>query len=178
VGQVVPELAAPEVLSGFDEDGSVLDGDSHLMESPLLTIFLLGKPIVYRTEKKLTLRHLLTHTSGFTFSLISQNLQKWAAYHGRNIDHTQGTYVLRSLSANFADKRSDQGRLVGVNNLPTYLRAGRGLEIRARSRLGRASGRSLTATGFSTASNQGPCRSKSSPGRDSRNLLMRISAAH
>ncbi|GFF92482.1 esterase EstB [Aspergillus udagawae] len=93
VGQVVPELAAPEVLTGFDEDGSVLDGDSRcLMESPLLTIFLLGKPIVYRTEKKLTLRHLLTHTSGFTFSLICQNLQKWAAYHGRNIDHTQGTY--------------------------------------------------------------------------------------
>ncbi|KAJ6012363.1 hypothetical protein N7522_002718 [Penicillium canescens] len=77
VGQVVPELAAPEVLSGFDED---------------------GKPIVNRTEKKLTLRSLLTHTSGFTYSVMSKNLQKWAAYHGRNIDHTQGTYVLRSLS--------------------------------------------------------------------------------
>ncbi|RLL94068.1 hypothetical protein CFD26_100295 [Aspergillus turcosus] len=71
VGQVVPELAAPEVLSGFDED---------------------GKPIVNRTEKKLTLRHLLTHTSGFTYSVMSENLQEWAAYHGRNIDHTQGTY--------------------------------------------------------------------------------------
>ncbi|GAQ03718.1 acyltransferase LovD [Aspergillus lentulus] len=71
VGKVVPELAAPEVLTGFDED---------------------GKPIVNRTEKKLTLRHLLTHTSGFTYSLMSENLQKWAAYHGRNIDHTQGTY--------------------------------------------------------------------------------------
>ncbi|KAF7134144.1 hypothetical protein CNMCM5793_005823 [Aspergillus hiratsukae] len=71
VGQVVPELAAPEVLSGFEED---------------------GKPIVNRTEKKLTLRYLLTHTSGFTYSVMSQNLQKWAAYHGRNIDHTQGTY--------------------------------------------------------------------------------------
>ncbi|GIJ90086.1 hypothetical protein Asppvi_009036 [Aspergillus pseudoviridinutans] len=71
VGQFVPELATPEVLSGIDED---------------------GKPIVYRTEKKLTLRHLLTHTSGFTFNVMSPNLQKWAAYHGRNIDHTQGTY--------------------------------------------------------------------------------------
>ncbi|KAF4161815.1 hypothetical protein CNMCM6936_002968 [Aspergillus lentulus] len=71
VGKVVPELAAPEVLTGFDED---------------------GKPIINRTEKKLTLRHLLTHTSGFTYSLMSENLQKWAAYHGRNIDHTQGTY--------------------------------------------------------------------------------------
>ncbi|KAF7597024.1 hypothetical protein BBP40_011390 [Aspergillus hancockii] len=71
VGQVVPELAAPEVLSGFDED---------------------GKPIVYRTEKKLTLRRLLTHTSGFTYSVMSENLRKWAAYNRRNIDHTKGTY--------------------------------------------------------------------------------------
>ncbi|KAG2026129.1 hypothetical protein GB937_002277 [Aspergillus fischeri] len=71
VGKVVPELAAPEVLYGFDED---------------------GKPIINRTQKKLTLRHLLTHTSGFTYSVMSENLQKWAAYHGRNIDHTQGTY--------------------------------------------------------------------------------------
>ncbi|KAL2864843.1 serine hydrolase domain-containing protein [Aspergillus lucknowensis] len=70
VGRVVPELADPEVLTGFDD----------------------GKPILRRAEKKITLRNLLTHTSGFTLGLMSPNLQEWAAYHGQDIDHTQGTY--------------------------------------------------------------------------------------
>jgi CubicO group peptidase (beta-lactamase class C family) len=99
VGKVVPELAAPEVLSGFDDNGIVLNVNSRCQRGIAIADNVpLGKPIVNRTEKKLTLRHLLTHTSGFTYSVMSENLQKWASYHGRNIDHTQGTYVLRTLS--------------------------------------------------------------------------------
>ncbi|KAL4876519.1 beta-lactamase/transpeptidase-like protein [Aspergillus karnatakaensis] len=71
VGMVVSELAKPEVLTGFHED---------------------GEPILLPAKGKITLRNLLTHTSGLTFSIMSPKLQKWAEYHRRNIDHTQGTY--------------------------------------------------------------------------------------
>ncbi|KAL4862484.1 beta-lactamase/transpeptidase-like protein [Aspergillus spectabilis] len=71
VGGVVTELTAPDILIGFDDS---------------------GEPILRRAKANITLRKLLTHTSGFTYSLMSPNLQRWAAYHGKNIDHTQGTY--------------------------------------------------------------------------------------
>ncbi|PGH03160.1 hypothetical protein GX51_04195 [Blastomyces parvus] len=63
VGKVVPELAEPEILEGFEED---------------------GKPIVRKASKKLTLKRLLTHSSGFAYHLTRENLQKWNAYHGRD----------------------------------------------------------------------------------------------
>jgi CubicO group peptidase (beta-lactamase class C family) len=45
VGELAPELAAPQVLDGFDER---------------------GEPRLRAARRAITLRHLLTHTSGFT----------------------------------------------------------------------------------------------------------------
>ncbi|EGE85725.1 hypothetical protein RJZ56_000207 [Blastomyces dermatitidis] len=71
VGKVVPELAELEILEGFEED---------------------GKPIVRKASKKLTLRRLLTHSSGFAYHLTRENLQKWNAYQRRDTTKMDGSY--------------------------------------------------------------------------------------
>lgn len=59
IGAVLPELADPQVLTGFDAS---------------------GKPQLRSTARPLTLRHLLTHTSGFGYFFIhSEVLQYFSA---------------------------------------------------------------------------------------------------
>ena len=53
MGEVLPELANPEVLEGFDAS---------------------GKPRLRPAKRPITLRHLLTHTSGYTYSTWSDRL--------------------------------------------------------------------------------------------------------
>ena len=56
MSQVLPELAAPMVLEGFDAS---------------------GKPKLRPAKRAITLRHLLTHTSGFTYSNWSDGLSQY-----------------------------------------------------------------------------------------------------
>ena len=59
IGEVLPELANPQVLEGFGAD---------------------GQPQTRAAKRPVTLRHLLTHTSGFGYSFIhSEVLQVYAA---------------------------------------------------------------------------------------------------
>ncbi len=59
LGKVLPELADPQVLSGFDER---------------------GQPLLRSAKRLLTLRHLLTHTAGFGyFFLHPEVLQYYGA---------------------------------------------------------------------------------------------------
>lgn len=59
IGDVLPELADPQVLTGFGED---------------------GKPQLRLAVRAITLRHLLTHTSGLGYFFVhSQVLQYFAA---------------------------------------------------------------------------------------------------
>ena len=44
IGKVLPDLASPQVLEGFDAD---------------------GEPILRPAKNPITLRHLMTHTAGF-----------------------------------------------------------------------------------------------------------------
>ena len=48
MGKLLPELASPQVLEGFDANGA---------------------PKLRPANRPLTLRHLLTHTSGFVYSV-------------------------------------------------------------------------------------------------------------
>ncbi len=59
IGNVLPELAAPQVLEGFDDK---------------------GEPKLRPAKRPITLRHLLTHTSGLTYQLWDA---KAAQYLGR-----------------------------------------------------------------------------------------------
>jgi len=56
IGRVVPELAAPEVLEGFDAA---------------------GKPRLRPAKRPITLRHLLTHTAGFSYEMLSGELIRY-----------------------------------------------------------------------------------------------------
>jgi len=56
MSQVLPELAAPMVLEGFDAS---------------------GKPKLRPAKRAITLRHLLTHTSGFTYSNWSDRIPRY-----------------------------------------------------------------------------------------------------
>jgi methyl acetate hydrolase len=55
-GDILPELAAPQVLEGFDA---------------------VDRPKLRPAKRPITLRHLLTHTSGFTYSGWSEALTRY-----------------------------------------------------------------------------------------------------
>jgi CubicO group peptidase (beta-lactamase class C family) len=55
-GEIMPELAEPQVLDGFDAD---------------------GKPILRPARRKLTLRLLLTHTAGFVYPVWNAGFNRY-----------------------------------------------------------------------------------------------------
>jgi CubicO group peptidase (beta-lactamase class C family) len=60
--KVLPELASPKVLEGFDDT---------------------GKPILRPAKRAITLRHLLTHTSGYTYANWSDKLPQYEKVTGQ-----------------------------------------------------------------------------------------------
>jgi CubicO group peptidase (beta-lactamase class C family) len=60
-GDILPQLASPRVLDGFD---------AH------------GKPILRPARRPITVRHLLTHTSGFTYANWSEALPRYEQVTG------------------------------------------------------------------------------------------------
>jgi len=61
IGAVLPDLAAPMILEGFDADGA---------------------PILRPATTRLTLKHLLTHTSGFSYDFANETLARYLAQTG------------------------------------------------------------------------------------------------
>lgn len=56
-----------------------------------------GKPVEVQHTKPITLRTLLTHTSGLTYDGMHPKLLAWLAYHGR--EHTVGAKLLQRFNA-------------------------------------------------------------------------------
>ncbi|MFM0362742.1 serine hydrolase domain-containing protein [Paraburkholderia sediminicola] len=60
-GDILPELKSPQVLDGFDAS---------------------GQPKLRPARNTITVRHLLTHTSGFTYSIWSENMSRYEKVTG------------------------------------------------------------------------------------------------
>ncbi len=71
--EVCPELARPEVLSGFDVD---------------------GLPVTRPAASPITLRQLLTHTSGFAYDMWNADLTRWHEVTGVPTMGTDGRAAL------------------------------------------------------------------------------------
>jgi CubicO group peptidase (beta-lactamase class C family) len=56
IGKVLPDLAAPQILEGFDADGA---------------------PKLRASTKPITLRHLMTHTAGFCYDMWNGDMVKY-----------------------------------------------------------------------------------------------------
>ena len=56
MGKLLPQLESPKVLDGFDAD---------------------GQPKLRPAKREITLRHLLTHTAGFTYSIWSEPMTQY-----------------------------------------------------------------------------------------------------
>jgi CubicO group peptidase (beta-lactamase class C family) len=65
VSSLVPTLAAQEILESWDKK---------------------GRPITRKRETTITLRHLLTHSSGAGYDMSNAELAKFTAYNGREIN--------------------------------------------------------------------------------------------
>jgi methyl acetate hydrolase len=76
IGELLPELAAPRILTGFDADGN---------------------PQLRPAKTALTLRHLLTHTSGLSFGLASPELQRYLEMTGNTAQGTKASVTLPLL---------------------------------------------------------------------------------
>jgi CubicO group peptidase (beta-lactamase class C family) len=61
IGDVLSELAAPQVLEGFDSTGA---------------------PRLRPTRRAITLRHLLTHTAGFGYEMLNPDLIRYVGLTG------------------------------------------------------------------------------------------------
>jgi methyl acetate hydrolase len=61
IGNILPELASPQVLEGFDASGS---------------------PRLRPAKRPITLRHLLTHTAGFAQESTNRDVIRYAEYTG------------------------------------------------------------------------------------------------
>jgi methyl acetate hydrolase len=61
IGNVLPDLAAPQVLEGFDSSGA---------------------PRLRSAKRPITLRHLLTHTAGFGYEVWNPELIRYVAVSG------------------------------------------------------------------------------------------------
>ncbi|KDQ13921.1 hypothetical protein BOTBODRAFT_354837 [Botryobasidium botryosum FD-172 SS1] len=64
VGEILPELADPDIVEGFDDD---------------------EKPKLRKAATKITLKLLLTHTSGLAYNGIHPTLNKWCKITGMNL---------------------------------------------------------------------------------------------
>lgn len=75
VSTILPEWKQPEILNGFDDA---------------------GEPQLSKATKPITLRQLLTHSSGMGYDFLSPSLRRWREWRGQEIGPNPGNIVSSS----------------------------------------------------------------------------------
>lgn len=73
ISTILPEWTDPSILSGFDEST--------------------GAPRLSNATKKITLRHLLTHSSGMGYDFLSVLLKRWREFQKEAVGPAKGDIV-------------------------------------------------------------------------------------
>jgi CubicO group peptidase (beta-lactamase class C family) len=97
IGNVLPELSAPQVLEGFDDAGA---------------------PRLRPAKRPITLRHLLTHTAGFDYEFLNADLIRYVKTSGTPSGSTGRLASLR-LPLVFDPRERWE---YGINPLEVYFR--------------------------------------------------------
>jgi CubicO group peptidase (beta-lactamase class C family) len=75
VSGILPEWTSPDILTGWDN----------------------GQPQFKKATKKITLRQLLTHSSGMGYDFLSPELAKWREWRGEGVRPGGGDIVIPIL---------------------------------------------------------------------------------
>ena len=109
IGKVLPDLAAPQVLEGFDAN---------------------GEPKLRPAKNPITLRHLMTHTAGFAYDMWNGDMVKYLEKTGTARRH----HLQERRAEDPADDRSRHA--LGIRHQYRFRRqGGRGRERQAARRL-------------------------------------------
>lgn len=73
VSSILPEWKSPQILTGFDKDT--------------------GEPQITQATNKITLRQLLTHSSGLSYDFISPDILKWREWRNEQVIPGEGNIV-------------------------------------------------------------------------------------
>lgn len=73
ISTVLPEWSAREILTGFNKQT--------------------GEPLLLKSDEKLTLKHLLTHSSGMAYDVIVPTLMQWWKWKGVDSSQYEGIIV-------------------------------------------------------------------------------------
>lgn len=114
IGKVVPELAAPQVLEGFDEE---------------------GRPRLRAARRAITLRHLLTHTSGFAHPVWNPLLPRYLKESGVAAIRTDKAAALRQPLLFDPGERWEYGASTDCVGVAVERASGKNLEAYFRERI-------------------------------------------
>jgi CubicO group peptidase (beta-lactamase class C family) len=73
ISRILPEWSSPDILTGFDKES--------------------GEPLLKKATKKITLRLMLTHSSGMGYDFLSPDLMKWREWHKQDVKALEGDIV-------------------------------------------------------------------------------------
>ena len=97
IGKLLPDLASPQVLEGFDAK---------------------GEPKLRAAKKPITLRHLMTHTAGFVYDMWNGDMAAYLAKTG-----TPGNHHLPERRVENADRERPRHAL-GIRHQYRFRRQG------------------------------------------------------
>src|SRR3954454_12574032 len=126
-----PALSAPQVLDGFDAS---------------------GKPVLRPAKCPITLKHLLTHTAGFTYDWSNPNTKRFVEEPGMSVTATGQRAALRQPLAFDPDERWEYGINIDWIGLLIEAVSGKKLDAVLRERVFFPLG--MRDTGFATTSEQ------------------------